>query len=402
MVCTERVNEAAVCDIEGERLLLYSRNLNSHSYGIKVRVIVCEDSVSDDLIHTVDYLLRVLPRPRTEVLTDELNVGELILKRSYCDLGHGDLKITLENGKHTFMYIIIYIIIGVCDADLELTCARNEQRQVKLYAEKLRIFKALDGVSKLWNRCGIGNCRGGNRNGYGGLLYLIGALIDAEVVGINYLKAVFILTRLGACASGGYNVKFNILAQGICREVIISIVNKCIFNVGELNLLLIYGDIHEVVFIESLILIEGKSYAEALSSCISDGCIGGINEFPLSVLVGREDNIAERIAVGCANAGKRGILYLLENGIDLYTLCKVLAKIYVPVRELIACFGLGCGGDKLLVFKNELSVDDLAVRQELHPIFYVKIDGKFFIMMYEDDFLTSRLIGIIYADDLIS
>ena len=106
--------------------------------------------------------------------------------------------------------------------------------------------------------------------------------------------------------------------------MLISVINEAVDHVCELELLLINVNIDEAVLEVSIVVIEGESYVKAVPSCVSDGSVGGIDEFPSSVLIGRKGDIAERITVGRSKGADSGIAYLLIYCVDLYATAKIL------------------------------------------------------------------------------
>ena len=119
-----RIRESIVCDIEAQNLLLNSGNGKLHSHGVIIGVVGCEDSVSRQACHIVDNPIGLLPRPRTKELSNKLYVRKLILKCHFSKLGNGNLHITLQNSKYTVLNIIVYIIVGICDAYTKFACLR--------------------------------------------------------------------------------------------------------------------------------------------------------------------------------------------------------------------------------------------------------------------------------------
>ena len=96
-------------------------------------------SVSYNTVYIVNDDLGVLPRPCSKVATEELYIGELILKGSLTDLGSGNLQIALYDRKSTFMYDIVYIFIGISDAYLVFADLCSELRCADPDAEKIDI-----------------------------------------------------------------------------------------------------------------------------------------------------------------------------------------------------------------------------------------------------------------------
>ena len=280
MLLARLVDEAAVGYVKVKSLLSDGGDLYRHSDRVKIGIIVGKDGVGCDAVHAVYHGLGRLPRPSTEILSEELNIRELILKGYLTDLGRFYRELALDNGKCAVMYYIVYIFIGIIDSDLVLAYLRRKGRRVDSDAEQIHVVKAIYLKGKLGYTRGVGYDGRGDGNRYGRLFDLVRPLIDAEVVVIYDLESVLIGADKNVCRAAVYGL--NTLDIGSVR---LTVIIKFINNIAKVKLLFlnVYSRVSELIY--GRVRVVNESYAELLLAYVTDRGLGRIEEFPISVLV---------------------------------------------------------------------------------------------------------------------
>ena len=166
------------------------------------------------------------------------------------------------------MYSIIYIVIGIVNGYLIVTCIGDICRNVELNAEELYVIEALECIGELGNGLTVYHCSRGNNDLYLRSFDSISAADRALIVIFHDLKAVLILAGFGVGRANNYHV--DVLIKRVGREMLVSVVHKYFVNAIEIKVLFIYCNANRIISVRLVIIEIPESYDKIVISGIAD------------------------------------------------------------------------------------------------------------------------------------